>query len=62
MKNRGILLEEIQIEGKVQVLEQIRETVEAKDIRYQPSLIQMVLGHIKYLSLPALGGRLPVCF
>ncbi len=62
MKNRGILLEEIQIEGKVQVLEQIRETVEAKDIRYQPSLIQMVLGHIKYLSLPALGGQIACLF
>ena len=62
MKNKGILLEEIQIEGKAQVLEQIYEAVEAKNIRYQPTLIQMVLGQIKYLSLPALGGQIACLF
>ncbi len=59
MKNRRIQLEEIQIEKheKIQALDQIRDAVEAKNIRYQPSLLQILLGQIKYLSWSALGGQ-----
>lgn len=43
MKNKGIHLEEIQLEKreKIQALEQIYDAVEAKNIRYQPSLLQI---------------------
>jgi len=59
VKNKGIHLEEIQLEKreKIQALEQIYDAVEAKNIRYQPSLLQIALGQIKYLSLSALGGQ-----
>ncbi|MCI8300018.1 MAG: hypothetical protein HFI69_06670 [Lachnospiraceae bacterium] len=62
MKNKGITLEEIQTEGKAQVLAQLKEAVEAKNIRYHPTLLQTVLGQIKYLSLPALGGQITCLF
>ncbi|MEY8389918.1 hypothetical protein D3Z36_16205 [Lachnospiraceae bacterium] len=62
MKNKGITLEEIPTEGKAQVLEQLQEAVKAKSIRYSPTLLQTVLGQIKYLSLPALGGQITCLF
>ncbi len=60
MKKKGIQLEQVQIDPtqKEIALRQLADVVEEKEIRYYPSVMRVILGQMKYLSLSALGGQL----
>ena len=53
-------MEQVQIDPtqKEIALRQLADVVEEKEIRYYPSVMRVILGQMKYLSLSALGGQL----